>query len=497
MHRKSKTASTGVVQKKTNTCENRKRENPDRESEISQLIDFKKKLPMSTHGQFDKNNGKGFVRCAMGTWLKSKEMWWDNKHYVHLPIEQHEALSLVRARYKKKGFSEIVKWKKDAKLPNAYDLPKNKDWAESRPVTSYFHAGPKKILNMAGRALAYLLDCLPITYRHFNLSKTKDFKERIMKHAKELRPNANSTLEYRTGDVKKMYTELPHAAIMAAVIWLLQIGFTSLEKNGFNSLLVKRSGKRGVTPGNRRIEQKHKNPGKFTAKLLESIVHFDLNNCFFHIGNFILLQIIGIGMGSPISPVIAVVLCAHSEVTFMRTLGLSSRLLRGTRYVDDVFLLYRRFQGAPSIDDFWKLLQTQCYPRELQLEETGGSPNPAEMLESILSLTNEGDLEMNYLDKNAESIREKGKQKFLKMQPRNSFTRMSAKKSTMYGALLRMADACSNIDGNAENFMRAAEIRAKEFKLLGYTNKTFMTCLNKVLYGTRKRVPMSNKIIKL
>ena len=72
-------------------------------------------------------------------------------------------------------------------------------------------------------------------------------------------------------------------------------------------------------------------------ELLE-IVCFDLDNSFFTVGNYIGKQTCGIPMGSPLSPALAVIVCAYYENRIIETVkswGWTNTIL-GTRYMDDL-----------------------------------------------------------------------------------------------------------------------------------------------------------------
>ena len=56
----------------------------------------------------------------------------------------------------------------------------------------------------------------------------------------------------------------------------------------------------------------------FDFDTLFEIVNMDLSNAFFTVGDVLLKQIKGIAMGSPLSPILAILVCAYYENTFFR-----------------------------------------------------------------------------------------------------------------------------------------------------------------------------------
>ena len=74
---------------------------------------------------------------------------------------------------------------------------------------------------------------------------------------------------------------------------------------------------------------------------LFTIVNFDLRNSYFCVGDTLLKQIIGMPMGSPVSPALAQIVCAYYE-TKMHAKNTGNNPVEGVRYVDDLtaFIYY-------------------------------------------------------------------------------------------------------------------------------------------------------------
>ena len=202
----------------------------------------------------------------------------------------------------------------------------------------------------------------------------------------------------------------------------------------------------------------------------------------FQIGDIVLKQTKGIPMGSPMSPALAVILCAFFEHKFLATLGQDSSLVTGLRYVDDVFVLapVKSTHDDPEttlIDRVWQGLKSHCYPKDLELEDTGEAPETIH-LESRASVV-DGRLTLQYRCKNEDAMRTTGAQHFLNLQPSWSYTRTATKKGTILTTFLRAAAASSS----KELFMKKTPEMINEIMTLGYSRKFIQRQLNKAIYS--------------
>ena len=116
-------------------------------------------------------------------------------------------------------------------------------------------------------------------------------------------------------------------------------------------MCIRDSGKYACVPNSRK--EKVRIGGKtnlgdwhdFDFEFIASVIDMDLCNTFFQVGNVFLKQNKGVPMGSPISPILAVLVAAYYEHTFVTTeesrgVGVEKRM-RGSRYmyVDDIIVL--------------------------------------------------------------------------------------------------------------------------------------------------------------
>ena len=121
------------------------------------------------------------------------------------------------------------------------------------------------------------------------------------------------------------------------------------------------------------------------------VLIFYFQNVFFTVGDRILQQRLGVPMGSPCSPALAIALCMHAEHLFLAPLDKSKFL--GFRYMDDLLLLCPRGVSFPEI--------ANIYPAPLSLQQEFPVDGRWEFLESELSFPFSGvSFDLNYFNKN-------------------------------------------------------------------------------------------------
>ena len=275
------------------------------------------------------------------------------------------------------------------------------------------------MLNYCGRSLMFLL-LSNSNLSHFTLPRTHDFLKYhtniLQKKISDLKSdNSDYELLSLSYDVKNMYTELPHDKIMNSIRW--RIEQTKLTKLGrHNRIHIQKTGRNVVTF--------QRSGGSFAITFAQLLVfaQFDLENVFFTLGKNILKQIIGIPMGSPLSPSLAIIICAYSEHKFLTSIH-SFKYFTAVRYMDDVHacIIITPYSGEQKdkclriIDDMEKI-----YPETLTLEKTG--EGSTDFLESTITYTKQ-DVSVRYFSKNKETIQHKlsSKLKFYRFQPISSF----------------------------------------------------------------------------
>ena len=136
------------------------------------------------------------------------------------------------------------------------------------------------------------------------------------------------------GDIKEMYSNLPHEEIKKAVNWVIACYQRTIKEENIS---IKLRGKIETTTG----EFKGKISGQFkqlSIKEIREITMYDLENAYLRVGTFVLQQCKGIPMGSPLSPMLAILYCARIESYFLNTLTTNIRF-NSIRYIDDIFII--------------------------------------------------------------------------------------------------------------------------------------------------------------
>ena len=111
--------------------------------------------------------------------------------------------------------------------PYAYMLPKDKDpRAKSRPIVSYFNHPNKALLKVAAQAFMWVLKQVENKKlaKSFVQFDTRDFATSAPDSIKKLCSEyPNEDLKAYLGDIKNMYTNIPHPALMEAIQWAVDL----------------------------------------------------------------------------------------------------------------------------------------------------------------------------------------------------------------------------------------------------------------------------------
>jgi hypothetical protein len=186
---------------------------------------------------------------------------------------------------------------------------------------------------------------------------------------------------------------------------------------------------------------------------------------------------------APISPVLAIVVCAFYEAKLKASIKSNptfNRNIHGARYVDDAILIVGYNTDTPGdeiiandmlqhvADNGYQKLTLECDPDR----------NHIKMLESIVDTTDVGNISLRFWHKNAESINDHNTQKFIKYQHFDSFSPYNAKRGVLISSLLRMRKASSHIEG----LQRAIPAFVKELRLLNYPLGIIRSAVNTVTH---------------
>ena len=277
-----------------------------------------------------------------------------------------------------------------------------------------------------------------------------------------------------TFDIKDMYTNLEHSMIIKHVEWLLDfVNSKSRKKN----ICINKFGKSGVCWGTS-CNPNHSTHIKFYD--LIHIIKLDIENCFMKVGFFILHQIIGIPMGSPLSSVLAILCCCIAEYRWqisLKKLNIFDHVFL-SRYVDDGLVIIKQFVDNP--DEREKILKNlfMKYPKKLRviIEQQG---KKVHFLENKLSITN-STINISHYNKNIEYL-PLCKLKKLNLIDFNTFAPFSQKLGTVIGAFVRVKRMSNNVKSSIFDIFNIII----EFLFLNYPIKV----INKAIMHLFKKDP--------
>lgn len=354
----------------------------------------------------DKNASTLFICCPVWYWQKTlKTFDWKDKAASYKEVTQSKSVILDTWRRLDTGDDYFFSMKKTGDLPYGYVIPKEKDINKMRPIVSYYHHPWKHVLNVAARALTFLMKAAKVD--QYVLWQTFDLRRRV-KEIDDWASGKNEEVLMIGGDIKNMYTVLPHTVIIRAVEWLIDTVRSKIR--GSRYIRVRKRGREGVKFG--RAVDKSKYTELRTSELLK-IVQFDLDNGIIAIGEILLRQTEGIPMGSPASPPIAILVCVKYEWEFRTSLGKDDRYIRMYRYIDDVWAV-AKFKRDSQLERqrALKLIYgiTQCYHDKMEKETEGVQwegevGTPISFLEAKISRVG-GKMIMDFNSKNSDSITE-------------------------------------------------------------------------------------------
>ena len=375
--------------------------------------ELKVKLIMS---ELDK--GKGILHfCCKSIWgSHTKKVYWDNGGHFLIcnDTDKQSILQKFKTFFESEELFDIAKFNAKGDVPYLYIMAKEKDVNKIRPLASYFLHPLKLIYRYTSMALAVILKLLP-EEEHFNLFKTFDTKDHLEKIFQTIENNLedldSTTITAYAGDIKNLFTELPHEEIEKAIFWTLQKVQSMKRCRGRHSVTINFKDKHSSRIGPSYDDNSTIN---ISFRKIYAICKFDMNNAYFHIKNYILKQIFGIPQGSPLSPILAQCLLMYYESQFLNSIY-DNTYFFGMRYFDDLRLIsvaYRSSQIRRSEEMIEKFISG--LPPSLILEpefcDKGFS-----FLECTISIKPSGYM-MIYMSKNYLHYQKYGKLKFFSLQ---------------------------------------------------------------------------------
>jgi len=417
----------------------------------------------------DKNNGTIFSFCPKTYQNKLIDLYDYTKqtsNYKKATTDRNAILKQWQQKFESlKNKSDIGTFNKKGDIPLAYGIPKFKDFNRYRPIVSYSNHPLKRVFNRVSRGLMFLLEQInppTVLFRIFELTKKiQEFAEKN-KHVNKFYA--------LTLDIKNMYTNLPQKEVINAI----QILF-DLVKNVKRTkwITINKHTQRGVRWG-RRV-----NPRTTVEMTYQQLIHFvelDMFYCYFTLGQQIIQQVIGIPMGSPISPTAAIILCTIAEQNWLQILH-TKHIINNSlmlRYIDDILLLFANHnQHDTQTKQILDILKQQ-YPKQLTLliEHQG---QKVEFLETIIKIK-QNQILIQHKNKNYKHI-EMGKgQKFLNLVYFNTFAEKAQNIGVAIGTLIRIAGIANTIPRKLKDLVKIII----ELNFLNYSDEIIIQAIRKI-----------------
>jgi hypothetical protein len=442
-------------------------QNPTPFTDLRQLRKFAKGLKeIAVVSELDKNASCALISCKEYYNNAMNKTFVNDPHYeVCEDLTPKLAIASMRKTFyendwKRFGTFQTTPPKQkgdEPSFPYAYTLTKNKDLAKFRPIVSYCTHPTNVMLRRVARALKYMLET--ISAPHWTLWRTDNFTSTLKGIHKSFLDEGFQYTRALAGDIKQMYTELKHDSIMSAIVWLTSEFYRTTRRSEVTVPMHARHGAhKGMAYGPNFVT--------FTLKDIENIVEFDISNAYFKTGSQMLQQKIGIPMGSPISPMLAIVFCAFYECIHEVKQIHSSNKVRGSRYVDDAIFITGLHSLEPKeieeADSRLRHVADKGYHVDL-IVECDDNQHDIAMLESTVHWK-DGQPCNEFWHKNRNSIINHGTQDFLKFQPFESYSSKSSKRGVIISTFVRMQAASSNDD----MLLRPLTSVLKELKSLRY-----------------------------
>ena len=321
--------------------------------------------------------------------------------------------------------------------PYAYMLPKDKDpRAKSRPIVSYFNHPNKALLKVAAQAFMWVLKQVESKKlaKSFVQFDTCDFATSAPESIKKLCSEyPNEDLKAYLGDIKNMYTNIPHPALMEAIQWVVDLVRDLPDaKLGISVKKVQhgKSEARWACPSDLSPAMK-KSWRVISIDEMVAIIQHDIENIFFTVGDRLQQQTLGIPMGSPCSPALAIALCMHAEHGFLSSHPNPDKFV-GFRYIDDLLLFYKEPADQNAVHE----RVGKIYPPPLELEEETHN-GVLRYLEHLVTFSPQGAFDVQHYHKNLHRLRE-GKQPLKNIPHHTSFVPHSYNFGRIVGALHRV-----------------------------------------------------------
>lgn len=438
------------------------------------ILNIKTKLHGWIIVPLDKNTGSCALACPIlyRDYLLANFKWVGKERKYIKRLQHSESILQYMKKFNQRFKSYTPK---NSALPSSYILPKNKDIQRYRPIVSYFNHPCKTLFKIASRGLVHLLKhSQEKSFSIFNtLDPMKFIKEqKLVKYGKHLLLKA---------DIKEMYTHLPHQEIIKSINWIICCYRKKIKEE---IISIKSKGKIETITGEYQ-GKKRKQFKQLSINEIKEITLFDLENSYLWCGKFLLQQTKGIPMGSPLSPILAILYCCRIESYFLDTLKINMKF-NSIRYIDDILIILSGKEKEMTERNIQQLIVTMKHFYHngcdvvMEIEESGQNIN---FLENKISIFRDN-LEIEYFNKNEENIENENKQKIIRFKHWKSYEPEEQKLGLIIGFLTRISRLSNDENALLHNIL----CLIKELYLLGYPRRIINTALYKMELKTEQKI---------
>ena len=370
---------------------------------------------------------------------------------------EEDIIKAWRYWYQKNGYQKIAKFDVNGVVSKPYALYKDKNLKtdvrskklhKARPITPGCKHPMARMLSAVGRAWSFLVKQLPKP--HYVLHTTQEAPQAMDVMCEKLKKKGS--VQYKIMDIEGCFTNMPKATIVKAMRWLMKSVMD--ERKGSRCIVVPNAKKQPCQWG-ARTKQGDIN---IQPDMLMEWVLFDLENAYVTIMNGgIAKQTMGIPMGSPLSPAMAIATTAFMEHEWRTKVKRELPQAEGTydarRYMDDVLFVYTGESGRQALEHF----KTSAYEAPLNLED-------AEQDVYLETRIIGGDLQWRRMKNKNE---DQAKQVIWKYQRYDSYAPYGQKWAVMMATLTKVNDYATD----DTQLLYSARTKLREFEGLGYPSK--------------------------
>ena len=387
--------------------------------------------------------------------------------YKLLPLlEPSAVLSQWRQRFRGMQHLGLLR---SGSMPYAYIIPKHKDVLRFRPIVSYADAPHRVMLRSTARGLMFIMgevDCEQFTlwsaYRaraglraaHLDLMKSAFARQ-----------YSHWRVHCLSLDIKEMYTALPHAEIRRAVTWCCNLFRKQARRDRCNIAIHGRAdGRRG------RLYDAHQRR-EVSLQDITAMTDLTLQEAYFTAGDVTCLQRIGIPMGCPTSPALAIAVCIYGEHRYISSLQHVQRPVAGVRYFDDLLiwtLVRTTGDGTPlpgETKSAHQMLTKPIYHKSLRLIDQGEGPDLFQFLEATVNVKDPHTIKTRYRNRNSVPL--------LSNEPGQEIQRFrsghsNAPRDSLRRVMQSMLSRATEFESSPLEWVASILLLIQEFNLLNY-----------------------------